>query len=313
MFAVLDVETTGLRPARDRVIEIAIVTVDDDGKVTDEWCTLINPGRSLGAIYVHRITRNDIAEAPTFDRIVGDVFERLTGNVVVAHNARFDAAMLAAELRRAGHETSIEWFCTLQLVKRVGFDSQRSLRRCCENLGVTHDEGHDALVDSRAAANLLTYLLAAAHERGLRVDIPRPLHLVGLPLPVPYGSAIRRRPSSTPAPPLRRLVAQAQPIAALTHLDGEAATAYLGLLDTVLEDRLLAADEVSALVELAGTWGLDLDDLRSLHESYAGALVAAAMADGVLSGDEHRDLVSVVDLLGVPRERVADQLQRLLP
>ena len=81
----------------------------------------------------------------------------------------------------------------------------------------------------------------------------------------------------------------------------------------MLEDRLLAADEVSALVELAGTWGLDLDDLRLLHESYARALVAAAMADGVLSGDEHRDLVSVVDLLGVPRERVADQLQRLLP
>src|SRR5687767_3010616 len=112
MFAVLDVETTGLRPARDRIIEIAIVSMDDEANSIDEWCTLINPGRSLGATEIHRIARKHVADAPSFEQVVGDVFERLRGNVVVAHNARFDSAMLDAEIRRAGYEIPIDWLCT---------------------------------------------------------------------------------------------------------------------------------------------------------------------------------------------------------
>ena len=74
----------------------------------DEWCTLVNPGRTTGAIDVHRITRRDVDRAPSFEEIVGDVLERLGDSVVVAHSARFDSALVDAELRRADHEIRID-------------------------------------------------------------------------------------------------------------------------------------------------------------------------------------------------------------
>ena len=57
MYAVVDVETTGLRPSwHDRVVEIAIVHVDDAGTIEAEWCTLVNPQRDLGPQHIHGIT-----------------------------------------------------------------------------------------------------------------------------------------------------------------------------------------------------------------------------------------------------------------
>ena len=54
MYAVVDVETTGLFPgAHHRVAEVAVVQVDDTGRVTGEWSTLVNPGRDLGSQHVH--------------------------------------------------------------------------------------------------------------------------------------------------------------------------------------------------------------------------------------------------------------------
>jgi DNA polymerase III subunit epsilon len=47
-FAVVDLETTGLYPSTDRVVEVAVVHVGCDGQVTAEFSTLINPGRNVG-------------------------------------------------------------------------------------------------------------------------------------------------------------------------------------------------------------------------------------------------------------------------
>ena len=95
----------------------------------------------------------------------------------------------------------------------------------------------------------------------------------------------------TARPPLRRLVdRRIEPLDAPPHIDHEAVNSDLGLLGTVSEDRLVTPDEVAALVELANSSGLRLDDLWTLHESYAMELLATPMADGVLSSDEHRDL-----------------------
>jgi hypothetical protein len=57
MYAVIDVETTGLRTSwHDRIIELAVVLVDEHGRVRDEWCSLINPDRDLGLQQIHGIT-----------------------------------------------------------------------------------------------------------------------------------------------------------------------------------------------------------------------------------------------------------------
>ena len=101
-FACFDFETTGFSPKRDRVIEVAVVTVTH-GTVGSSWTSLINPGDDveLGATHIHGIKRDWIRSAPSFAEIAGTLFSLLDGKVLVAHNANFDLGFLRSEMSRA--------------------------------------------------------------------------------------------------------------------------------------------------------------------------------------------------------------------
>lgn len=75
-------------------------------------------------------------------------------------------------------------------------------------------------------------------------------------------------------------------------------TSYLALLDKVLEDRLVSADEADALMGVANDWGLSGEEVCSAHRTYLGELAHAALADGVVTESERRDLLEVARLLG---------------
>ena len=97
-FAVVDVETTGFSPRlHDRVLEVAVLRLSPQGEATDSFCTLVNPGRDVGATHVHGITASDVSEAPTFGAISGDVASRLEGAIFVSHNARFDRGFVLSD------------------------------------------------------------------------------------------------------------------------------------------------------------------------------------------------------------------------
>src|ERR687886_2108778 len=85
--AVLDVETTGLSPRTDRIVELGVVLLDDRGEVEAEFETLINPGRDVGPTHLHGIRAADVAEAPSFAEVAPYLRSLLSGRVVVAHNA----------------------------------------------------------------------------------------------------------------------------------------------------------------------------------------------------------------------------------
>lgn len=191
-YAVVDVETTGFAArGSDRVVEVAVVGLDDAGRVTDEWCTLLNPGRDLGPQHVHRIRAADVWHAPTFARAAGALAARLAGRVVVAHNLSFDARFLTAEFARAGVDLPVTGLCTMRLAdrylpNRVG----RSLAACCEAAGVVLDSAHSALHDARATARLF------AHYLGFGVPDAEPVPRLALDDDV----AEVRRGVATPAP-----------------------------------------------------------------------------------------------------------------
>src|SRR5436309_14889617 len=66
-FAVVAIATTGFSPADgDRVVEIAVARVDLDGHVSDEYSTLVDPGRDVGPVFVHGISNSEVRTAPTF-------------------------------------------------------------------------------------------------------------------------------------------------------------------------------------------------------------------------------------------------------
>jgi len=90
-FAVVDVESSGLYPRTDRIVEVAMVHVSSDGQVTREFSTLINPGRDVGPTRIHGIRAADVLQAPSFAQAAATLWQLLAGRVIVGHNVPFDA------------------------------------------------------------------------------------------------------------------------------------------------------------------------------------------------------------------------------
>lgn len=170
-YAVVDVETTGFAArGSDRIIEVAVVHLDSDGLVTDEWCTLVNPLRDLGPQHIHHISAAEVWHAPKFAEVAGALAAQLRGRVLVAHNLGFDSRFLAAEFGRLGVELPVPGLCTMRLADQyLPSRAGRSLRACCEAAGVSLLEAHSALYDAHAAAGLFaTYLRAAGRPEPWR-------------------------------------------------------------------------------------------------------------------------------------------------
>ncbi|WP_426765030.1 DEAD/DEAH box helicase [Pseudarthrobacter sp. 1G09] len=159
-YAVIDVETTGFSPERDRIVEIAIVRVSAEGIIDDVWSTLINPDRATGPRHIHGITNADVRNAPRFEDVLAEIDRRLAGATVVAHNVDFDLGFLASEFKRAG-ATHHNWpsLCTMQLAKRFFPGESASLSGICKRLNIEIGDAHTASADALAAARLLSFYI----------------------------------------------------------------------------------------------------------------------------------------------------------
>jgi DNA polymerase-3 subunit epsilon len=175
--AIVDLETTGGRPAWDRVTEIAVVEIDG-GEVASEWSTLVNPGTSIPPWIqsLTGITDGMVAGAPVFEDLARDLYERLQGRVFVAHNARFDYGFLRHAFERAGLDFQARTLCTVKVSRRLypefarhNLDSLIDRHRLKFDLHGSDrhraPEGarHRALGDARA---VWQFLRIAAEERG---------------------------------------------------------------------------------------------------------------------------------------------------
>lgn len=298
-WVILDLETTGLSPTFDRIVEIGLVRVTTDGRELDAWTTVINPDRDMGPVHIHGLTAGDVVDAPRFRDVAPDLLGHLGGARLAAHNSRFDIGFLSAELGRVG----IDWgppeaLCTMSLPYRLGVVNSRSLHDCCIELGIPQPNAHTALYDARAAAQLLLITLSRT-----RIGTDSPTPTPPWPSRVPPCLIMLRgeRPRSVQRSVLAAMASQlGVPDGIATPHD--VALSYLGLLDRVLEDRRITDQEVAALAEFAGAWGIDREDATELHNAYLEAVSRRAWADGVLTDAEERDLRAVADLLGVPLE-----------
>ena len=100
-FAIVDTETTGTSPLYGRVIEIAVLRVEQ-GKVVRRFHSLVNPERAVQPAVeaITGITDAELEQAPLFSEIARPLLEVLDGAVFVAHNAKFDYAFLRCEFQR---------------------------------------------------------------------------------------------------------------------------------------------------------------------------------------------------------------------
>lgn len=165
-FSVLDIETSGLSTRRHRILQIAVVLVED-GRIVDEWCSLVRLRwrfQRVGPRRLHGIDRATLRGAPRQREVVAELARRLDGTVVTAHNIGFDWPFVVRAARRAGVALPAgPRLCTLRLSRAL--DPERHLSHrlvdVCERYGVTNDRPHDALHDARATAEVLPHLLTA--------------------------------------------------------------------------------------------------------------------------------------------------------
>lgn len=172
-FTVVDVETSGLSAASHRVLSIAALTLDDDGAVTREFHTLIDPGCNPGPVHIHGLTRELLNGAPRFEHIEEELTELLAGRVMVAHNARFDYDFLAAEFDRMGATPPIgHRLCTLALARRVSLPIPNyQLPTLAKYYGIRQRHAHDALDDAQVLAAVLRSLIIDATELGITIPL----------------------------------------------------------------------------------------------------------------------------------------------
>jgi DNA polymerase III subunit epsilon len=161
MYAIVDIETTGGYAANHRITEIAIF-LHDGIRITDEYHTLLNPGRDI-PYYITGltgITTEMVLDAPSFEEIAEDIFNLLDGKVFVAHNAHFDYSFLKREFELAGINWTAKKLCTVRLSRKIipGLRSY-SLGTLSESLGIEITNRHRAGGDASATAKIFDLLL----------------------------------------------------------------------------------------------------------------------------------------------------------
>ncbi len=161
---VLDTETTGLDPAQGhRIIEIGCVEIVNR-RVTDRtFHRYLNPEREVeaGALQVHGITNEFLADKPRFGEVAPELLEFLGGAEVLIHNAAFDLSFLNHELARVDSALGpVERHCTvtdtLVLARERHPGKKNSLDALCKNYGVDNSRRdlHGALLDAQLLAEV---------------------------------------------------------------------------------------------------------------------------------------------------------------
>ncbi|MBS1644538.1 MAG: 3'-5' exonuclease [Bacteroidetes bacterium] len=168
-----DLETTGTNPAKDRIIEIALVKLSPEGN-RDTWIKRINPGIPIPAeaTAVHGITDADVKDAPEFRQIAKELSIWLRGCDFGGYNcARFDLPMLVEELLRAGVQVDFSNARTIDAQKIFFMMAQRNLSAAYKFFcNKTLENAHSAEADTLASIEVLEAQLDRYQELGTDVE-----------------------------------------------------------------------------------------------------------------------------------------------
>ncbi|WP_216379028.1 3'-5' exonuclease [Arcanobacterium phocae] len=159
-YAVLDVETTGLDPETDNIIEIGVVLLDNELRQESTFHSLVQPGRAVSAQHIHHISDAMLEEVPTFLDLHQDIISVLDGRILVAHNARFDLGFLNAEFSRATNLTLFQRenaVCTMDQSRIYCAPGSHSLVGLAARLGIEVPISHRALADALTCSYLFKH------------------------------------------------------------------------------------------------------------------------------------------------------------
>ncbi len=167
MFAIIDIETTGIRYNFGQITEIAIFQ-HNGNEITGSFSTLVKPEMDIPR-FITRLTgisNEMVQDAPKFYEIAKKVVELTTGRIFVAHNVQFDYRFTKEEFKRLGYNYYRQTLCTVKLSRKLfpGHQSY-SLDRLCNAMGININGRHRAAGDALATAKLFDLLIRENDRR----------------------------------------------------------------------------------------------------------------------------------------------------
>ncbi|MDD5507840.1 MAG: exonuclease domain-containing protein [Bacteroidales bacterium] len=162
MYAIVDVETTGLNPRTEKITEIAIF-LHDGTKITHEYTTLINPEKKIPyrITQMTGISNKMVEDAPRFCDVARDILDLTEGRTLVGHHVAFDYSFLRQEYGSLGYDFHREKLCTVRMSRKL-IPHRRSygLGNLCKDLDIVNPCRHRAAGDAMATARLFELLVS---------------------------------------------------------------------------------------------------------------------------------------------------------
>lgn len=173
-FVCFDIETTGLSPEQDKIIEIGALKVKE-GKVIEKFSEFINPGISLpeNITNLTGITDDMLAGANTEAVVVKGFIEFAKDYILLGHNIMFDYSFTKVAAKRLGLSFEKSGLDTLTISRKLLKDLEsKSLTNLCRYYGIENKRAHRAYEDARATALLYVSLCNEFYNRHPEVFLP---------------------------------------------------------------------------------------------------------------------------------------------
>ena len=181
-YIAFDVETTGLYPYSDRIIEVGAVLFEN-GQPVKEFGSIVNAERDVppAASAVNHITSEMVRTAPSekevYDKLcefLGDALNEQT--IICAHNANFDISFLSFTFKRLGYNAKMHYVDTLSisrnLVKKIVDHKQPTL---AQYFGIENENSHRAVADAKVCGQILYKLLLLHKEKQEQAELAEKL------------------------------------------------------------------------------------------------------------------------------------------
>lgn len=161
-FVCFDLETTGLEPEKDQIIEVACTRFTFDGTI-ETFETLIDPGCPIPpeSIEIHHITDEMVKGKPTIDTVLSSLLKFIGKEIVVGHGIPLDLAFLKAAAKRHQVPCQLEaqaFIDTLRLARLYGESPTNSLEKLREHFNIVSEGAHRAMSDVTVNIEVFKFL-----------------------------------------------------------------------------------------------------------------------------------------------------------
>lgn len=176
-YIAFDLETTGLNPQENEIIEIGALKVRD-GKVVERFMEFIHPLSPISSPIseLTGITNEMVANARSCDQVVPDFLNFCEDDILIGHNVMFDYSFTKCSASKCGLSFEKKGLDTLKIARKVHKDfPSKSLGALCDYYHIENKSAHRAYHDALATAKLYQTLAHYFEESDPKLFKPLPL------------------------------------------------------------------------------------------------------------------------------------------